>query len=224
MFLKRSATTLVERDEDLDIVFNEHADGGKVDLPKHGLHQAAGEEGDSRAGGTPLAHEFGGIGGAALQDWGPAREKETVKAETGLPQDPAGEQGQVEQGRDGHGGRGETKRHLWLGAMGDDVLVPDPLEDLPIRHRGRTGGLTREASDAFLGVKIGPLVWREATGRFLTPQPEAAAGRIVLVASEFIGRADRQAKPAVRAIRKMRGRRFRIHGRLVRGFQSRRTR
>ena len=78
--------------------------------------------------------------------------------------------------------------------------MPGALEALPIRDLRRACSLACKASDAFVGIEIGPLVTGKPAGRFLTPDPQAATRRIILVTRKLVSWAHGEAETAVCAV------------------------
>ena len=203
MLLKRAATALPCRDDDLHIVFNEHTHRGEVDLAKHRLHQATGEESHTRTGGAMPLHEFVCIRGGALQNGRAALKKKPVHRQSETAQQSRGQQGKIEQSLIRNGDGSEAQRPLRREAMRGNVLMTDALEDFAIRHIGRAGGFTSKAANTLRRVKICPLILRQAPRRLLAPQAQATARRIVFITRELVSRAHRKAKAAVRAVGKV---------------------
>jgi hypothetical protein len=66
VLLERTAATLALRDDNLDIVLDEHTHRSEVDLAEHGFHQTTGEKSHTRTGGPMSLHEFLCIRGGAF--------------------------------------------------------------------------------------------------------------------------------------------------------------
>ena len=79
VFLKSSATALIVGDHDLDIVFDQHADGGKIDLTEHRLHQAPGQQRHARPGRLVQLHQPLCVGGSRFRDGGLSGEDERMR-------------------------------------------------------------------------------------------------------------------------------------------------
>jgi hypothetical protein len=118
-------------------------------------------------------HEFLGKRGGAFQSRRTTREKKTMHAEARASQESGRKQGEIEQDRTRDRRRRQSERELWFEAMRCDVLVTNMLEDITIRHRRRAGRLTGETTHTFSGVKVRPLILRQSSCRFLTPQTQS---------------------------------------------------
>jgi hypothetical protein len=173
MLLERAAAALALRNDDLHVVLNEHTNGGEVDLAEHGFHQATREKSHTWAGGTMPLHEFLCIRSGAFQSRRTAREKKAMHTEARAAQESGRQQGEIEQDRTRDRCRCQSERELWFEAMRCDVLMANVLEDFAIRHRCRAGSFTGEATDTLRGVKVRPLVLRQPSCRFLTPQTQS---------------------------------------------------
>jgi hypothetical protein len=172
MFLESTAAALALRDGDLHVVLDEHTHRGEVDLAEHGFHQASGEKSHTRTGGAMSLHEFLGIRSGALQSRRTAREQKAMQAEAGTAQKSSRKQGEIEQHRVCDRCRGESERELGFEAMRGDVFMTNMLEDFTIRHRRWTGRLAGETTDTLGRVKVRPLILRQSSCCFLTPQTQ----------------------------------------------------
>lgn len=81
------------------------------------------------------------------------------------------------------------------------MSVSSLFEQLTVRNIGWAGRFTGEAPDTVFRVFCRPGISRQTPIRFLTPQSESTAGRIVFIAGQLIRRTDFQTKTAVHAAR-----------------------
>jgi len=174
VLLERTAAALAFWNEDLAVVFKEHAHGGEVDLAKHGFHQATREKGHTRAGGAMSLHKFIGVHRGAFQSCRTAREKKAMHAKARASQESCGQHGEIEQHRLRDRCGCQSEREFWFEAMRGDVFMTNMLEDFSIRHRRWTSSFTGETTDTFSGVKVRPLILRQSSCRFLTPQAQSS--------------------------------------------------
>ena len=79
------------------------------------------------------------------------------------------------------------------------MFVLHLLEDLPIRHVRGARRFAREAADTLGRVKIGPGILSQSPFRLFAPQAQPTSRRVVLIARQFVGRTNFEAKATVNA-------------------------
>ena len=75
------------------------------------------------------------------------------------------------------------------------------LKDLTVGNICRTGGFTRQTSNALRSVEIRPRIFGQSPICFLAPKTKAAARRIIFVAGQLICRTNFKAEAAMNATR-----------------------
>ena len=98
-----------------------------------------------------------------------------MQAKARAAQESCGKQGEIEQGGMCHSHSRKTQLQLRREAMRGHVLMANAFEDFSIRHCRRAGGFTGETTHALGRVKVCPLILRQSSRRFFTPQTQSSA-------------------------------------------------
>lgn len=79
-----------------------------------------------------------------------------MRQQADTPQQTGRQHGQIEQGLACSQCRCRTQQNSWSSTTGSDMLVADVFEDFTIGNIRGAGGFTRQASNAFGRIEVGP--------------------------------------------------------------------
>ena len=191
---KRAAAALPARHDDLAAVGREHGRGGAVHPPEeHALHAAL-EQRRPHPRLAPGRHQPLRPG-AQVGRGHARREREGANAGRKRPRQGA------QEPRPG----GEREHAALDGALAQRprrplaAQRPRALDEDVVAHAARAGGHARQAAEAAVEVAGDRRVELDLAAVDQVHQVDAAAGRVHLVSPERVGRARRQAEPAVHA-------------------------